>query len=115
MRYPLTLKHPTTKKLEAIPVQIARRQSSGDSASPAAEVESAPILCCYKNQTSKIQIIRSVEQQGPHWHLERVVFPGQRLLFKAPPHSRVHVFSSNPADTLVDDTVLCDRIQVQEE
>lgn len=114
MRYPSTLKDPTSAPVEAIPVQTARRQSGGN-APPAAEVKPAPILCCYKNHTSKIQIIRSVQQQELSWHLERVVFPGQRLLFEAPLHSRVHVFSGNPAGTLLDDTVACDRIQVQED
>ena len=73
------------------------------------------ILCCYQNHSPKIQIIRSAEGQRPQspWHLERVIFPGQRLMFEAPERSKIRVFSSDPAGMLVDDTVPCDRIQVQ--
>ncbi len=73
------------------------------------------LLCCYQNHSPKIQIIRSAEvpQQPIPWHLERVIFPGQRLLFEAPQRSKIQVYSSNPAGMLADDTVPCDRIQVQ--
>jgi hypothetical protein len=73
------------------------------------------MLCCYQNHSPKIQIIRSAEterQQLP-WHLERVIFPGQRLMFEAPKQSKIQVYSSDPAGMLVDDTVSCDRIRVQ--
>jgi hypothetical protein len=100
---------------EAIPkVWISSRPT--DSASSLEEEPKPPLmLCCYQNHTPKIQVIRSVHQQQiPHWHLERVVFPGQRLLFEAPVHSKLQVYTSQSAGTLLDDTVSCDHIQVQE-
>lgn len=40
------------------------------------------MICCYVNTTSTIQICRI--SNIPNWYLERVVFPGQRLIFEAP-------------------------------
>ena len=79
------------------------------------KAQDAMILCCYKNQSPKIQIIRSFEGQhhSIQWHLERVIFPGQRLLFEAPQQSKIQILSSALAGMLVDDTVPCDRIQVR--
>ena len=39
-----------------------------------------PIHCAYRNQTPTIQIIRSINI--PNWYFERVVFPGEQLVFK---------------------------------
>ncbi len=39
------------------------------------------ILCSYKNQTPTVQIIRITNI--PNWYFERVVFPGELLLFEA--------------------------------
>ena len=44
--------------------------------------QSEKILCCYVNATSKIQIARI--SNIANWYFERVVFPGQRLVFEAP-------------------------------
>ncbi|MEO1447426.1 MAG: DUF1830 domain-containing protein, partial [Cyanobacteria bacterium J06635_11] len=48
---------------------------------PTPSGESAAILCCYVNVTSKIQVARVTNI--PDWYFERVVFPGQRLMFEA--------------------------------
>jgi hypothetical protein len=97
---------------KAVPLQP--RTSAG---LPRVEDQNSMMLCCYQNQSPKIQIIRSVESQPQPllWHLERVIFPGQRLLFEAPRWSKIHVYSSDPAGMLVDDTVSCDRIQVKDQ
>jgi len=39
------------------------------------------ILCSYKNQTPNIKIARI--SNIPNWYFERVVFPGEWLLFEA--------------------------------
>jgi hypothetical protein len=76
----------------------------------------AACLCCYQNFTPVIQVIRSApEPHLPNWYLERVVFPGQRLLFEAPAWAKVHIYSSSPAGSLLDDTISCDRLQVTEQ
>ncbi len=84
---------------------------------PSLEDQSSMMLCCYQNHSPKIQIIRSAEsdRQGLPWHLERVIFPGQRLMFEAPQQSKICIYSSDPAGMLVDDTVPCDRIQVRDQ
>ncbi|MDJ0549541.1 MAG: DUF1830 domain-containing protein, partial [Microcystis sp. M49637_WE12] len=38
------------------------------------------ILCCYVNATNHIQIVRITNIAN--WYFERVVFPGQRLVFE---------------------------------
>ena len=43
------------------------------------------ILCCYVNVTSNIQVARITNI--PNWYFERVVFPGQRLMFEALPEA----------------------------
>ncbi len=53
------------------------------------------ILCCYMNVTSGIQIIRITNI--PLCHLERVVFPGQRLMFEALPEAELEIQSSEIA------------------
>jgi len=39
-----------------------------------------PVLCCYQNHSSQIQVIRIADM--PDQYFERVVFPGQRLMFE---------------------------------
>ncbi len=48
--------------------------------------ENNSILCCYVNATSRIQIARITNIAN--WYFERVVFPGQRLVFEASRVSR---------------------------
>lgn len=82
-----------------------------------APVESEPstfILCCYQNQKSVMQVVRSTSHEIPKWHLERVVFPGQRLMFHAPPQAKLKVYNANTAGNLLSDTVPCDRLEVDE-
>ena len=41
------------------------------------------LLCCYVNATSQIQVARITNIRN--WYFERVVFPGQRLVFESVP------------------------------
>nr|WP_317619262.1 DUF1830 domain-containing protein [Laspinema sp. D2d] len=66
------------------------------------------ILCCYVNITSKIQIIRICNIAN--WYFERVMFPGQRLLFKAPKQSLLEVHTGGTAGAILSDTIPCDRL-----
>jgi hypothetical protein len=66
------------------------------------------ILCCYVNITSKIQIIRICNIAN--WYFERVMFPGQRLLFKAPQQSQLEVHTGGTAGAILSDTIPCDRL-----
>lgn len=50
---------------------------------------SGRILCSYVNATNVLQIVRITNI--PNWHFERVVFPGQRLLFEALPEAQLEI------------------------
>lgn len=69
-------------------------------------------LCCYVNATSKIQIARITNI--PNWYFERVVFPGQRLVFEALPQALLEIHSGMMSAILAD-TIPCDRLHVEEE
>jgi hypothetical protein len=74
---------------------------------------SSTLLCCYVNATSKIQVARITDV--PSWYFERVVFPGQRLVFEAPPNAHLEIHSGMMASAILSDTIPCDRLTVQEE
>ena len=71
------------------------------------------ILCCYVNATSKIQIARITDV--PKWYFERVVFPGQRLLFEAVPHAHLEIHTGMMASSILSDTIPCDRLLIEME
>ena len=70
---------------------------------------SAVILCCYVNVTSKIQIARITNV--PDWYFERVVFPGQRLLFEAPGSALLEIHTGLMACSILS----CDRLMIDAE
>ncbi|MDX2216289.1 MAG: DUF1830 domain-containing protein [Oculatellaceae cyanobacterium bins.114] len=71
-----------------------------------------PVLCCYVNATSQIQIARIVNIAN--WYFERVVFPGQRLMFEAPTHAQLEIHVGNLATSILADHIACEKLQVQE-
>jgi len=75
--------------------------------------QSSQLVCCYVNATSKIQIARI--SNIPNWYFERVVFPGQRLVFEAPPKSMLEIHTGMMASAILSDTIPCDRLCVSEE
>ncbi len=70
------------------------------------------LLCCYVNATSQIQIARITNI--PNWYFERVVFPGQRLVFEALPEALVEIHTGMMASAILSDTIPCDRLRVEE-
>ncbi|MEM9162389.1 MAG: DUF1830 domain-containing protein [Cyanobacteria bacterium P01_F01_bin.4] len=68
-------------------------------------------LCCYVNATSKIQVARITNI--PNWYFERVVFPGQRLLFEAIPHALLEIHTGMMASAILSDTIPCERLALQ--
>lgn len=71
----------------------------------------ARILCCYVNATNKIQIARITDV--PEWYFERVVFPGQRLIFEAVPHAHLEIHTGMMASSILSDTIPCDRLLIE--
>ncbi|MBW4442867.1 MAG: DUF1830 domain-containing protein [Plectolyngbya sp. WJT66-NPBG17] len=74
---------------------------------------SDPLLCCYVNATSQIQIARITNV--PSWYFERVVFPGQRLLFEAPSNAQLEIHTGMMASAILSDTIPCSSLMVNEE
>jgi Domain of unknown function (DUF1830) len=70
------------------------------------------ILCGYVNSTSSIQVIRISNIES--WYFERVVFPGQRLLFEAPQNALLETYTGVMASSMLVDRIMCDRLQVEE-
>ena len=69
------------------------------------------ILCCYTNSSNHIQVVRS--EAVPDWYFERVVFPGQRLLFSAPSVAQLEVYTGILATAILTDHVSCQSLSVQ--
>ena len=75
--------------------------------------QSAQILCCYVNATSKIQISRI--SNIDNWYFERVVFPGQRLVFEAPPEAVLEIHTGMMATAILSDNIPCERLCINED
>lgn len=71
-----------------------------------------PIVCCYVNATSRIQVARITNIAN--WYFERVVFPGQRLIFEAPADALLEIHCGMMASAILADTIPCDRLQVED-
>ena len=74
--------------------------------------QSGKILCCYINATSKIQVARI--SNIPNWYFERVVFPGQRLVFEAPRKGQMEIHTGMMASAILSDKIPCDRLMLDE-
>lgn len=74
---------------------------------------SQPILCCYINATSKIQVARITNIED--WYFERVVFPGQRLIFEALPSALLEIHTGMMASAILSDSIPCIRLQIDQD
>lgn len=74
---------------------------------------SDPVLCCYMNATSQIQIARITDV--PNWYFERVVFPGQRLMFEAIVTAHLEIHTGMMASAILSDTIPCSALIVEED
>ncbi|MBD2020154.1 DUF1830 domain-containing protein [Leptolyngbya sp. FACHB-36] len=71
------------------------------------------IVCCYVNATSRIQIARIANV--PNWYFERVVFPGQRLVFETVSDAMLEIHSGAMASAILSDTIACTRLRVHDD
>lgn len=71
------------------------------------------ILCCYVNVTSHIQIARI--SNITNWYFERVVFPGQRLVFEAIAEAMLEIHTGKMASAIISDTIPCRRLQIDQD
>lgn len=72
-----------------------------------------PILCYYANVTNKIQVVRI--ENIPNWYFEKVVFPGQRLMFEALPEAILEIHTGAVASAILSDKIPCYVLRVIEE
>ena len=73
--------------------------------------EDDKILCCYVNATSQIQIARVTNIAN--WYFERVVFPGQRLVFEALESAVLEIHSGMMASAILSDTIPCSELSLE--
>ncbi len=71
------------------------------------------LLCCYVNATNQIQIARITNI--PNWYFERVVFPGQRLLFEALSEAHLEIHTGMMASAILSDTITCSSLCISED
>lgn len=70
------------------------------------------ITCNYVNASSRLQIVRI--SNIANWYFERVVFPGQHLVFQAFPEAFLEVHASEMATTILADRIPCTQIRLAE-
>ncbi len=75
--------------------------------SPTSE-SSDRILCLHTNVTDRIQIIKITNI--PNWYFERIVFPGQRLIFEAAPEAELEIHTSEVTTILI----RCQKLSLSE-
>jgi hypothetical protein len=71
------------------------------------------LVCCYVNATSKIQIARITNIEN--WYFEKVVFPGQQLMFETTIDAQLEIHSGMMASSILSDVIPCIQLQVQDE
>ncbi|MEM9567153.1 MAG: DUF1830 domain-containing protein [Cyanobacteria bacterium P01_E01_bin.34] len=76
------------------------------------DYESRRLTCCYVNASSSIQVARISNVEN--WYFERVVFPGQRLMFEAVPQACLEIHTGMMASAFLTDTILCSSLAVDE-
>ncbi len=67
------------------------------------------ILCYYINRTPHIQILRL--NYHPNFDFEKVVFPGQRLMFRSVPDTKLEIYPYEKSSL----TIPCDQLRVMEQ
>lgn len=68
------------------------------------------ICCCYVNSTSQIQVARITNVHN--WYFERVVFPGQKLIFEAPSYGYLEIHTGMMASSILSDKIPCQQLIV---
>lgn len=70
------------------------------------------MLCYYSNTSHQIQLLTG--KNIPNWSFDRVVFPGQRLLFEAPPQAYLDVQTMDDLGTQQIQQIPCSQLWVNE-
>jgi hypothetical protein len=70
------------------------------------------LTCSYANRTGSLQIVRITNVEG--WYFERVVFPGQTIIFCAIADALLEVYTGSHATCLLSDSIPCVHLEVRE-
>ncbi len=68
------------------------------------------ILCIYSNPSNQILIARI--SNVPGWYFERVVFPGEQLLFEALPEADLEIHIGQKNESILAEKFPCSQLQV---
>lgn len=71
------------------------------------------ILCYYANITNQIQVVRI--GNIPNWYFEKVMFPGQRMMFEATTAAVLEIHTGAVASAILSDKIPCYVLRVIEE
>jgi len=77
---------------------------------PIPEDDSKKLICCYTNATGSIQVSRITNI--PNWYFERVVFPGQRLLFESVEGAILEIHTGMMTSAILSDSIPCESLIV---
>lgn len=69
------------------------------------------VLCAYKNETPKIQVARIANISD--WYFEKVIFPGERLLFEALPEAELEIYTGTAWGGSLISQILCLDLRVR--
>ena len=67
-------------------------------------------LCCYENKTNQIQIGRITNITS--WFFERVIWPGQRMIFEAPLEAELEIHTGEMISAILSEKISCDRLRI---
>ncbi|MDJ0703600.1 MAG: DUF1830 domain-containing protein [Leptolyngbyaceae cyanobacterium MO_188.B28] len=68
------------------------------------------ILCFYINSTNRMQIIRITNI--PEYYWERMILPGQHLIFEAMPEACLEIHSSEHITSILTDVIPCRQLHI---
>ena len=66
------------------------------------------IICAYHNRTSSLQVIKIENIKSFSW--EKVVFPGQTILFNTVKQAKLTIYSNDNATAILTDTIACSKL-----
>lgn len=72
---------------------------------------SAPVLCCYRNHTQRIQVGKIAHIPGHN--LEKVIFPGEAFLFEALADTKLAIYIELASKITLLDSISCSRLQTE--
>lgn len=78
-----------------------------------ADLREKRVTCAYVNSTESIQVARITNVEN--WYFERVVFPGQRLMFETVADATLEIHTGMMASAILDDTYLCRELAIDDE